>query len=276
MRPGGFLTARLALCGGKGGFGSTLRAMGKAGNTENTSDCRDLNGRRMRDVEAQQSAEEWAAGQKDRDDAKVAAKKEREEQKVAAREAEEKVRQFWKLCHSCQSPQHICLAPLQAHPLLCACLQRWGRTCSCMWLWQHRSATTRRMQVIQDEVVKTARMDPERVGSSVAVGLQRASAQPEKRSGSAPTAAAPRKRAKVFGVDSDEDDEDLSSSESDAEGRAGPSASAGKKALHAHAPAADSRATDAGGSKADAALAVVGTDEVQQSSEDDVTAALAG
>ena len=69
-----------------------LRSLGKKHGSDNTSDCRDLNGRRLRDVEAAKQAAEWAAGQKDRDAAKEEAKKEREAGKQAQRDAEEQVR----------------------------------------------------------------------------------------------------------------------------------------------------------------------------------------
>ena len=40
----------LKVCGGKGGFGSLLRGQGMIARVDNFEACRDLNGRRIRDV----------------------------------------------------------------------------------------------------------------------------------------------------------------------------------------------------------------------------------
>ena len=277
VRPGGFLTARLALCGGKGGFGSTLRAMGKAGNTENTSDCRDLNGRRMRDVEAQQSAEEWAAGQKDRDDAKAAAKKEREEQKVAVREAEEKVRHFWKLCHSSQLCESISLgavAGAAAFVRLCAAMgsnMLVDATVS-MSLVHHaaHSGDTRRSG--QDRT-----HGPRARWLFGGCGLAACQCAAREALWSCTNRCCATQACQVYSAWSlTKTMTTFRPPRAMVKGGRGRAQQLRKGTVHAHAPAADSHAADAGGSKADAALAVVGTDELQRSSEDDVTAAVAG
>merc|ERR1712129_261388 len=58
---------RVSLClqGGKGGFGSMLRAAGKLNKTTNRSACRDLSGRRQRFIEQEKELREWLAAQKD-------------------------------------------------------------------------------------------------------------------------------------------------------------------------------------------------------------------
>ncbi|EPS72431.1 hypothetical protein M569_02330, partial [Genlisea aurea] len=65
----------LRLRGGKGGFGSLLRgAATKAGHkkTNNFDACRDMNGRRLRHVNAEKKLEEWRAGAEERKLEKVA------------------------------------------------------------------------------------------------------------------------------------------------------------------------------------------------------------
>ncbi|KAM0876010.1 hypothetical protein ACQ4PT_036471 [Festuca glaucescens] len=68
-------TALLRLRGGKGGFGSLLRgAASKAGQkkTSNFDACRDINGRRLRHVNAERRLEEWRAEAGDRQLEKLA------------------------------------------------------------------------------------------------------------------------------------------------------------------------------------------------------------
>ena len=51
LQPGDVCHAVLCLPGGKGGFGSMLRAIGaQIEKTTNREACRDLSGRRMRDI----------------------------------------------------------------------------------------------------------------------------------------------------------------------------------------------------------------------------------
>ena len=83
----------LPLCGGKGGYGNQLRAIGrKGGITDNVGDCRDLSGRRLRDIQAMQDAALWKATQKDRDDQKAFNKSQEAGEKKQKREEESQVR----------------------------------------------------------------------------------------------------------------------------------------------------------------------------------------
>ncbi|XP_050671333.1 replication stress response regulator SDE2 [Leptidea sinapis] len=60
------LCARLV--GGKGGFGSMLRAIGaQIEKTTNREACRDLSGRRLRDINEEKRLRKWLDGQEDRD-----------------------------------------------------------------------------------------------------------------------------------------------------------------------------------------------------------------
>ena len=96
---GATLRLSLPLCGGvKGGFGNLLRALGKKEVSDDKRACRDLQGRRVRDVEAAQQAAEWAAGSTERAAAAEAARREREAGKKAAREAAMQARSFRWVC----------------------------------------------------------------------------------------------------------------------------------------------------------------------------------
>lgn len=60
------LSARLI--GGKGGFGSMLRAIGaQIEKTTNREACRDLSGRRLRDINEEKRLRKWLEGQEDRE-----------------------------------------------------------------------------------------------------------------------------------------------------------------------------------------------------------------
>jgi len=64
------------LRGGKGGFGSMLRAIGaQIEKTTNREACRDLSGRRLRDINEEQRLKKWFAKQKERELEKEEAKK---------------------------------------------------------------------------------------------------------------------------------------------------------------------------------------------------------
>lgn len=55
------------LCGGKGGFGSMLRAIGaQIEKTTNREACRDLSGRRLRDINEEQRLKKWISQKADR------------------------------------------------------------------------------------------------------------------------------------------------------------------------------------------------------------------
>jgi hypothetical protein len=64
----------LNLLGGKGGFGSNLRASGKLKLTDNFDACRDLQGRRIRHTTAAEKLEEWQAEAQERELEKLALK----------------------------------------------------------------------------------------------------------------------------------------------------------------------------------------------------------
>lgn len=69
------LNLYIPVLGGKGGFGSMLRAIGaQTERTTNREACRDLGGRRLRDVHAEKRIKDWISKQGDR-------KKEHEEKK---------------------------------------------------------------------------------------------------------------------------------------------------------------------------------------------------
>nr|CAG4642985.1 EOG090X0OE5 [Evadne anonyx] len=70
-----YLKTTVPLMGGKGGFGSMLRAIGaQIEKTTNREACRDLSGRRLRDINEEKRLKDWVAKQADRE-------KEREERK---------------------------------------------------------------------------------------------------------------------------------------------------------------------------------------------------
>ena len=57
------------LCGGKGGFGSMLRAIGaQIEKTTNREACRDLSGRRLRDINEEKRLKAWIEKQNQRKD----------------------------------------------------------------------------------------------------------------------------------------------------------------------------------------------------------------
>ena len=64
--------AILRLTGGKGGFGSMLRAIGaQIEKTTNREACRDLSGRRLRDINEEKRLKTWLDKQKEREDEAV-------------------------------------------------------------------------------------------------------------------------------------------------------------------------------------------------------------
>ncbi|XP_077300279.1 splicing regulator SDE2-like [Arctopsyche grandis] len=66
------------LVGGKGGFGSMLRAIGaQIEKTTNREACRDLSGRRLRDIREERRLIDWAASQPQRDEEARQRKEER-------------------------------------------------------------------------------------------------------------------------------------------------------------------------------------------------------
>ncbi|XP_061535379.1 splicing regulator SDE2 [Phycodurus eques] len=72
------------LLGGKGGFGSMLRALGaQIEKTTNREACRDLSGRRLRDVNHEKEMGEWLKQQADREAEKEQRRSERLQRKMA-------------------------------------------------------------------------------------------------------------------------------------------------------------------------------------------------
>ncbi|XP_063160325.1 splicing regulator SDE2 [Candoia aspera] len=72
------------LCGGKGGFGSMLRALGaQIEKTTNREACRDLSGRRLRDVNHEKAMAEWVKQQAEREADKEQRRLERLKRKLA-------------------------------------------------------------------------------------------------------------------------------------------------------------------------------------------------
>lgn len=64
----GYLRATLRLRGGKGGFGSMLRAIGaQIEKTTNREACRDLSGRRLRDINEEKRLKNWISQQAERE-----------------------------------------------------------------------------------------------------------------------------------------------------------------------------------------------------------------
>ncbi|MEE6473731.1 hypothetical protein FKM82_010154 [Ascaphus truei] len=81
------------MCGGKGGFGSMLRALGaQIEKTTNREACRDLSGRRLRDVNHEKAMAEWT-------------------QKQAEREAEKEQRRLERLQRKLAEPKHYFTNP---------------------------------------------------------------------------------------------------------------------------------------------------------------------
>ncbi|GFU17093.1 replication stress response regulator SDE2 [Trichonephila clavipes] len=67
-----------SLPGGKGGFGSMLRAIGaQIEKTTNREACRDLSGRRLRDINEEQRLKKWIAKEAEREAEKVRRRKQR-------------------------------------------------------------------------------------------------------------------------------------------------------------------------------------------------------
>ncbi|CAH2255730.1 Hypothetical predicted protein [Pelobates cultripes] len=77
-------SVELRLCGGKGGFGSMLRALGaQIEKTTNREACRDLSGRRLRDVNHEKAMAEWIKKQAEREAEKEQRRLERLQRKLA-------------------------------------------------------------------------------------------------------------------------------------------------------------------------------------------------
>jgi hypothetical protein len=81
----------LPLRGGKGGFGSNLRAAGKGKQVGNFDACRDLQGRRIRHKVAAEKLEEWQAEAHERELEKLALKHLKEVEKEQRRQQQVEV-----------------------------------------------------------------------------------------------------------------------------------------------------------------------------------------
>lgn len=72
------------LVGGKGGFGSMLRAIGaQIEKTTNREACRDLSGRRLRDINEEKRLRKWLEGQEEREREAVERKQKKLERLIA-------------------------------------------------------------------------------------------------------------------------------------------------------------------------------------------------
>ncbi|NXS62878.1 SDE2 regulator, partial [Brachypteracias leptosomus] len=84
LQDGAVYSLEPRLCGGKGGFGSMLRALGaQIEKTTNREACRDLSGRRLRDVNHEKAMAEWVKQQAEREAEKEQRRLERLQRKLA-------------------------------------------------------------------------------------------------------------------------------------------------------------------------------------------------
>ncbi|KAF7254674.1 Replication stress response regulator SDE2 [Varanus komodoensis] len=84
LQDGAVYSLEPRLCGGKGGFGSMLRALGaQIEKTTNREACRDLSGRRLRDVNHEKAMAEWVKQQAEREADKEQRRLERLKRKLA-------------------------------------------------------------------------------------------------------------------------------------------------------------------------------------------------
>ncbi|KAM9856917.1 splicing regulator SDE2 isoform 2-T2 [Aulostomus maculatus] len=88
------------LCGGKGGFGSMLRALGaQIEKTTNREACRDLSGRRLRDVNHEKEMAEWLKKQAEREAEKEQRRLERLQRKLAEPKHQFTDGEYQRQCH---------------------------------------------------------------------------------------------------------------------------------------------------------------------------------
>uniref|UniRef100_A0A8C6KF39 Replication stress response regulator SDE2 n=1 Tax=Nothobranchius furzeri TaxID=105023 RepID=A0A8C6KF39_NOTFU len=88
------------LCGGKGGFGSMLRALGaQIEKTTNREACRDLSGRRLRDVNHEKEMAEWLKKQAEREAEKEQRRLERLQRKLAEPKHQFTDPEYQRQCH---------------------------------------------------------------------------------------------------------------------------------------------------------------------------------
>ncbi|XP_040000998.1 replication stress response regulator SDE2 isoform X2 [Xiphias gladius] len=88
------------LCGGKGGFGSMLRALGaQIEKTTNREACRDLSGRRLRDVNHEKEMAEWLKKQSEREAEKEQRRLERLQRKLSEPKHQFADPEYQQQCH---------------------------------------------------------------------------------------------------------------------------------------------------------------------------------
>ncbi|MEQ2256514.1 hypothetical protein ILYODFUR_025022 [Ilyodon furcidens] len=88
------------LCGGKGGFGSMLRALGaQIEKTTNREACRDLSGRRLRDVNHEKEMADWLKKQAEREAEKEQRRLERLQRKLAEPKHQFTDPEYQQQCH---------------------------------------------------------------------------------------------------------------------------------------------------------------------------------
>ncbi|KAG7256844.1 hypothetical protein CRUP_017363, partial [Coryphaenoides rupestris] len=88
------------LCGGKGGFGSMLRALGaQIEKTTNREACRDLSGRRLRDVNHEKEMAEWLKKQAELDSQKDQRRLERLQSKLQPPRHQFSDTEYQQQCH---------------------------------------------------------------------------------------------------------------------------------------------------------------------------------
>ncbi|XP_051939936.1 splicing regulator SDE2 [Hippocampus zosterae] len=101
LRAGAVYRLAPRLPGGKGGFGSMLRALGaQIEKTTNREACRDLSGRRLRDVNHEKEMGEWLKRQADREADKERRRAERLERKMAEPKHQFSDPAYQRQCHS--------------------------------------------------------------------------------------------------------------------------------------------------------------------------------
>ncbi|XP_028265339.1 splicing regulator SDE2 [Parambassis ranga] len=89
------------LCGGKGGFGSMLRALGaQIEKTTNREACRDLSGRRLRDVNHEKEMADWLKKQAEREAEKEQRRLERLQRKLAEPKHQFTDTEYQQQCHN--------------------------------------------------------------------------------------------------------------------------------------------------------------------------------
>jgi hypothetical protein len=130
-RDGNTIHMTASLRGGKGGFGALLRNAGRARNTDNFDACRTLDGRRMREVEAEKKRAEWLADAQSRALEKVALQHLKDQAREARRAEAEQVDTRGVLHAQQQTLQATQAAVADAlaaggRKRLCVCVVNWG------------------------------------------------------------------------------------------------------------------------------------------------------